>query len=125
MYLRESRHALFVLLPVCKRTALISRPECLTHTQLDSIVSSATRRYKNTKNEVILFRLMKTNIYILVNGRSLCIRRVLTTLFRASFILFFTVLILFHPFCLSSTWKLFFYTMYFFLLNTIGYILLL
>jgi fatty-acid desaturase len=66
---------------------------------------------------------MKTNIYILVNGRSLCIRRVLTTLFRANFISFFTVLILFHPFCLSSAWKLIFYTMYFFLLNTIGYII--
>jgi hypothetical protein len=44
MYLRESRH--IFLLPVRRRTAVISRPECLTHTQLDSIVSSATRRYK-------------------------------------------------------------------------------
>jgi hypothetical protein len=41
MYLRESR--IFVLLPVRRRAALISPPERLTHTQLDSIVSSATR----------------------------------------------------------------------------------
>ena len=44
--------AIFVSRPVRRRTALISLPECLTHThthtQLDSIVSSTPRRYKNT-----------------------------------------------------------------------------